>query len=50
MREKELEAGKDATDCVLIQITSNPREGQTINLALGLKEGTQIRKKLYARI
>ena len=50
MREKELEAGKDATDCVLIQITSNPHEGATINLALGLKEGTQIRKKLYARI
>ena len=40
MREQELEAGKDATDCVLMQITSNPRKGATINLALGLKEGT----------
>jgi len=50
MREKELEAGNDATDCVSMLFTSNPSEGATINLALGLEEGTQIRKKLYTRM
>jgi hypothetical protein len=40
IREKELEAGNDATDCVLMLFISNLSEGATINLALGLKKGT----------
>jgi hypothetical protein len=40
IREKELEAGNDATDCVSMLFTSNPSKGATINLALGLKKGT----------
>lgn len=50
MRGKELEVGNDVTDCVSMLFTSNPSEGATINLALGLEEGTQIRKKLYTGI
>jgi hypothetical protein len=50
MREKEIEAGSDTTDCISMLFTSNLSKGATINLALGLEEGTQIQKKLYTRM
>jgi len=50
MREVEVEAGNPATDCVSMLFNDNPGEVATLNLALGMKEGTQIRKKLYTRI
>ena len=50
MREKEIEEGIAVTDCVSMQFTSKPSESATLNLALGMEEGTQIRKKLYTRM
>jgi hypothetical protein len=40
--KKELEAGNDITDYILIAFTSSLSKGATINLALGLEEGTRI--------
>lgn len=47
LRGNELEAGNNATECVSMTFSNDPTEGATIDLALGLEKGTQIRKQLF---
>jgi hypothetical protein len=47
MRRKEMEEGNHVTECVSMILTSRPEEGAIINLALGLKGGTNLKNKLY---
>jgi hypothetical protein len=47
MRNKELEEGNHATECVSMILPSDTREGAFINLSVGIKGGIQIRQKLY---
>lgn len=47
MRRKEMEEGNHVTECVSMIITSRPEEGAIINLSLGLKDGTNLKNKLY---
>jgi hypothetical protein len=47
MRKKEAEVGNKLTECVSVVISAEPRDGLIVNLALGMKEGHGIWKKLY---
>jgi hypothetical protein len=47
MRNKELEEGNHATECVSMILTSRSDEGAIINLSMGLGWGIQIKAKLY---
>lgn len=45
MRRKEMEGGNHITECISIILTSKPEEGAIINLSLGLKDSTNLKKQ-----
>lgn len=47
--QEERQKGTRATRCVSMIIPSDPGVGAVINLNLGLREGAEIRDKLYSR-